>query len=162
MYHSFNERIQFTIISSLSKTIALSSKFNILDPCPMEGPIKSWLSICLFVCPSAVGHFYQEWVVSFHRFFAPWQIIGIFKNCQSHFLSKIHFFPKFGQKLPKMTPKQVFFDFLKYFVISFPGNNLKQKLLLLLIFHHQSHIRQNSGSRVMCQNAVGQSNCRIL
>ena len=29
-------------------------------------------------------------------------------------------------------------------------------------FHHQSHIWQNSGSQVMGQNVVGQSNCRIL
>ena len=30
----------------------------------------------------------------------------------------------------------------------FLGNNIKWKLILLLIFHHQSHIWQNPGSRV--------------
>ena len=39
-----------------------------------------------------------------------------------------------------MIPKKDFLDFLKNFVISFPENNLKWKLVLLLIFHHQSHI----------------------
>ena len=43
----------------------------------------------------------------------------------------------------------------------FSGNNLNWKLVLLLIFHHQSHIWQNSGSWVIGQNAVTQSNCRI-
>ena len=33
----------------------------------------------------------------------------------------------------------------------FPRNNTKWKLTLLLIFHHQSHIWQNSGSWVMGQ-----------
>ena len=54
MYHSFDERIKFTIIFSLSKKVAPCSKFDFLDPCPMEDPIKSWFSVCLFVCPSAV------------------------------------------------------------------------------------------------------------
>ena len=44
----------------------------------------------------------------------------------------------------------------------FPRNNLKWKLILLLIFQHQSPIWQNSGSQVVGQNAVGHSNCRIL
>ena len=34
--------------------------------------------------------------------------------------------------------------------------------ILLLIFHHQSHIAQNSGSLVMGLSAVSQSNCRNL
>ena len=33
---------------------------------------------------------------------------------------------------------------------------------MLLIFHHQSHILQNSGSQVMGQNAVSQSNLKML
>ena len=43
----------------------------------------------------------------------------------------------------------------------FSGNNLNWKLVLLLIFHYQSHIWQNSGSWVIGQNAVTQSNFRI-
>ena len=48
------------------------------------------------------------------------------------------------------------------FSLVFRRNNLKWKLIVLLIFHHQSHIWQNSGSQVVGQNAVSQSNCRIL
>ena len=52
-------------------------------------------------------------------------------------------------------------DFLKFFVISFSWRYFKQKLILLLIFHHKFHIWQNSGFQVMGQNAVNQSNCAI-
>ena len=69
--------------------------------------------------------------------------------------------PKFGQKGPKMALKQGFLDFLKNLSSGFLGSNLKWKLILL-IFLNQSHTWQNSGSRVMSQNAVSQSNCRIL
>ena len=44
--------------------------------------------------------------------------------------------------------------------VVFPGNDLRWNLILLLIFHYQSHIWQNFGSRVNGQNAVGQSNYR--
>ena len=46
---------------------------------------------------------------------------------------------------PKL--KNEFLDFFENFVIFFfPGNNLKRKLIFLLIFHHQPNIWQNSGS----------------
>ena len=45
----------------------------------------------------------------------------------------------------------------KILSLVFLKKNLKWKLILLLIFHYQSHIWQNSGSRVM-----GQPNCTIL
>ena len=61
------------------------------------------------------------------------------------FSKKTHLSPNLGKNCPKW--RQSVLDFLKNFVTSFPGNNLKWKLLLLLIFHHQSHIWQNSGSR---------------
>ena len=48
-----------------------------------------------------------------------------------------------------MTSKPGFFDFLKNFVISFPGNTMKWKLVLLLIFYHQSHIWQIFVSQIM-------------
>ena len=58
-------------------------------------------------------------------------------------------------------PKIVFFGFFENFVILvFLGNNLKRKLTLLLIFHH--HIQQNSRSQVIGENAVSQSNWRVL
>ena len=57
--------------------------------------------------------------------------------------------------------------FWKILSAFFLGNNLKGKLMSLLIFHHQSHIWQNSGSWIMDQNTVSQSNwyswnCNIL
>ena len=56
MYHSFDERIQFTIIFSFSKRAALYSKFNFVNPCLTEGPIKSLLSVYL----SATSTFFSE------------------------------------------------------------------------------------------------------
>ena len=57
---------------------------------------------------------------------------------------------------------KVFWIFWKILSLVFLGNNLEWKLILLLIFHLQSHICQNSGSYVMDQTAVSQSNYRIL
>ena len=45
-------------------------------------------------------------------------------------------------------------------VLVIPGNNLKWKVIV--IFHHQSHILQNSGSKGMGQNVVGQSNFNVI
>ena len=54
-------------------------------------------------------------------------------------------------------------DFCKILSIVFPGNNLKGKLIFLLIFHHRSSIWQHhSGSQAMGQNSDGQSNGMIL
>ena len=63
-----------------------------------------------------------------------------------------------GKNCPKWPQNRVF---LKNCFISFPGINLKWKLVLLLIFNHQSHIWENSGSRVIGWNVDCQSNCRI-
>ena len=40
-----------------------------LEPCPTEGPEKSLSSVCLSI---SISEFYQEWVGTFFRFFAPW------------------------------------------------------------------------------------------
>ena len=56
---------------------------------------------------------------------------------------------------------KVFWIFWKILSLVFRGNNLEWKLILL-IFHYQSHICQNSGSYVMDQTAVSQSNYRNL
>ena len=74
------------------------------------------------------------------------------------FSMKIHFWPIWAKRA-QIGPKIIFLNFLSLLKIlkSFLGNNLKWKLILLLIFHHQSHIWQNSGSRFMGQNAVNQS-----
>ena len=84
------------------------------------------------------------------------------KTDRAFFFQENSFFSKFGQKLSKMIPNKGFLDFLENFIFSFPGNNLKWKPVLLLIFYHQSHIWKSSGSRVIGQNALGQSNIRIL
>ena len=81
-----------------------------------------YLSFCLFISSSA---FLSGMRCLFFQVSAPWQVIGIFKNCHSPFFQENSFFPKFWQKQPKMTPKQFFLDFLKNFVISFPGSNLE-------------------------------------
>ena len=75
---------------------------------------------------------------------------------------KIHFCQNSGKKGPKRPQDTFFFEFFWKILSVFLGNNLKQKLILLLIFEHQFHLWQNSGSRVMGQIAVSQSNCRIL
>ena len=75
---------------------------------------------------------------------------------------KIHFCQNSGKKCPKWPQDRFFWIFWKILSLVFLGNNLKQKLILLLIFEHQFHLWQNSGSRVMGQIAVSQSNCRIL
>ena len=63
---------------------------------------------------------------------------------------------------PHPTEGPIKSPFWKILSLVFLGNNLKWKLISWLIFHHQFHIWQNSGSRVMGQNAVSQSDCRIL
>ena len=83
------------------------------------------------------------------------------KTDRALFPGKFIFFPNLGKNCRKW-PQIGFLDFLRNVVLNFYGNNLKWKLLLLLIFHHQSHIWRNSGSRVMGRNSVVQSNCRIL
>ena len=46
---------------------------------------------------------------------------------------------------------RVFWIFWKILLLVFLENNLKWKLLLLLIFYHQSHIWKNSGSGVLAK-----------
>ena len=113
------------------------------------------------VCLSNSSAFFSGMDLNFFWFLVQWYIIEIFENWQSHFFQENSFLPKFGQKKHRMAPKWSFLNFLKNFVVLvFLGNNLKWKLTLLLISHH--HIWQNSGSPVMGQNAVSQSNCMIL
>ena len=83
------------------------------------------------------------------------RFIRIFKNCQTIFSQENSFLPNLGKKGPKWPQNKFFMDFLKNLSLFFLGNDLKWKLILLLIFYDQSHIWQNSGFRVMAQNAVG-------
>ena len=58
-----------------------------------------------------------------------------------------NFFPEksiFVQIWAKRTQNRVFWIFWKILSLLFPGNNVKWKLTLLLIVHHQSCIWQNS------------------
>ena len=110
------------------------------------------LSVCLFVCLSihpSVQHFCQARVKNFFCVF-------FFRNLDNWNIEKPtklifqenYFLLNFGEK--------------KFLTLVFLGNNLKWKLILLLIFHRESHIWQNSSSQVMSQNTVDQLNCRIL
>ena len=134
---------------------------SFLDPCSRKGPIKSQLSVsvCLSVSLSvrlSVRCFSQKWLDSFFWFLAQWQIIGISKNWQSPFFQE-------NSKRTQNGPKIVFFWIIwKILSLVFIGNNLKWKLILLLIFYHQFRIWQNSGSGIVGQNIVSQSNSRIL
>ena len=62
------------------------------------------------------------------------------------FSRKIHFCPNLGKKGPKWPQNRFFWIFKKILSLVFLGNNLKRKLILLLMFHHQSHIWRNSSS----------------
>ena len=108
MYHSFDE-----MIFSLSKRVALCSKFVFLDPFPMNGPIKS--RFCLFVSPSAVRHFSQEWIVSFFQIFCT-----MLDNWNSYKMSEPLFpgkfiFPLIWAKIAQNDPKISFFGFFEKF-----------------------------------------------
>ena len=162
MYHSFDERIYFAIIFSSSMRVAFCSKFYFLELCPMEGLIKLLFSVCLSVHQQFSIEL-RNVLLIFFWFFAPWYTIWILKNWQSTFSRKIHLSPNLVRNCPKWHENRVF-GFFEKFCDRFPGNDLKWKLVLLLIFHHksESHIWQNSNSQVMGRNAVDQSNCRIL
>ena len=51
------------------------------------------------------------------------------------FSRKVHFFPNLGKNGAKWPPSKVFPIFWKTSLV-FPGNNLKWKLMLKLMFHH--------------------------
>ena len=109
------------------------------------------LFVCLFVCPSICQFsiFVRQGLRIFSVFF-------FFRNLDNWNIEKPtklifqenYFLLNFGEK--------------KFLTLVFLGNNLKWKLILLLIFHRESHIWQNSSSQVMSQNTVDQLNCRIL
>ena len=104
-----------------------------LDPRRTEGPIKPplSLSVCQF------GVFLSSGSLLFSWFLARWKIIGIFKNWQRpFFLGKFIF----AQIWAKWAWNRIFWIFSNILSLVFLGNNLKWKLILLLIFHHHSHI----------------------
>ena len=88
-----------------------------LDPCPVEGPIKSLLSVCLclpvclsvclYICLSIhqFGIFLRNGSLVFW-YLAQWQIIRIFKSWQSPYFHKNSFLPKFDKKKKKKKCKK--------------------------------------------------------
>ena len=69
-------------------------------------------------------------------------------------------------KCRQKGPKADFLDFFKILSIFFRRNNLSWKIILLLIFHQQSHIWQNCGSLGQAKIGVGMDdrgiNCSLL
>ena len=139
----------------------LNSLETFLDPCPSEGPIKSPLSGCLFVRLSVrqFGVFLGNYPIVFSDFQHDRRQLEYLKTDRALFSRKFQFCANLGKKGPKWPQNMIFWKTLSFV---FPGNNPKWKLIFLLIFHQQPHILQNSGSRVMGENAASQSNRRIL
>ena len=106
-----------------------------LDPSPMEVPTKSQLSVYLTV--PQFGFFLKNGLLVFFLIFGTmvdnWNILK---------LTELFFSRKRAQNGSKIG-FIVFFS--KFLSLVFLVNNLKWKLILLLIFHHQPHMRQNSG-----------------
>ena len=73
------------------------------------------------------------------------------------FSRKTHFCPNLSKNVPDLGFFRKILSLVFFFI-----NSLKWKLILLLIFKHQFHICQNACSSVMSQNAVSQSNWKIL
>ena len=120
-----------------------------------------WNDCCLSVHPS-LRYFSQERLFSFFWIVALWQILWIFKSWQCPFFRKNNFYPNLSKEGPKWIQNRFFLIFWKILSSVFLWNNLQWKIILLLMFHHQSHSWQNSGSPIVGQNAVSQSNCKIL
>ena len=99
---------------------------------------------CLSVFPSVWQSICQFSIFPRHRnsffwYLARWYIIGIFKNWQSLFPRKFHFFPNLRKKDQNdpMVPNRIFrIFFLNILSLVFLVNNLKWKLILLLILQH--------------------------
>ena len=90
------------------------------------------------------------------NFYITEKIIGIFKIWQSSLSHKKQLWSNLSKR-SQIDPKVFFLGGggggggWKILSLVFLGINLKWKLILLLMFHHQSHIWRNSGSQVMGQ-----------
>ena len=92
-----------------------------LDCCPMESPTKSRFSVCLFVCPAAVQHFYQESVLEISDFLDRGRWLEYLKSVRALFSRKIHFSQKLGKNCPKWHRNSVFWIFGKFLSLVFLG-----------------------------------------
>ena len=79
----------------------------------MEGPIKSPLSVCLYVCPSISLAFFPEMTLSFFLIFGTVLDNWISKDWQSPFFQENSLLPKFGQT--QNGPKIGFSGFFEIF-----------------------------------------------
>ena len=118
------------------------------------------MSVCPSICRSVSSVFFPriaDYRLVFSDFWHNGRKLEYLKTDRALFSRKIQYCPILHKKGPKWLQNRVFWSFWKILSLVFLGNNLKWKLLLL-IFHYQSHIWQNSGSCVMGQNDVSQSN----
>ena len=118
-----------------------------MDPRSTEGLKKS--HGCLFFIPfhSSSSIFLRNSILLFPGFWHDGRWLEYLKTDRGFFPEKFSFAQIWAKKT-KMT-QWLQKMFLWILLLVFLGSNLKWKLLLLLIFQHQSHIWQNSGSPVM-------------
>ena len=117
MYHSFDERIYSTIIFSLSKRVALCSKFDIFHQCPMKGPIKKRFPVCLSVCLSISSSAFLSGMGGcyfFQIFCTMVDYWNISKLSEPFFPGKF-ISPKIWGKIAQNDPKIGFFEFFEKF-----------------------------------------------
>ena len=100
--------------------VALCSKHDFLDPCPMEGPIKSLFSVSLSICSSAflsgIGCY----------FFQIFSTMVDEKLTESSFPGKI-IFPQIWAKISQNGPKLDFVGFFEKFCHQFSWKKSKVK-----------------------------------
>ena len=133
-------------------------KFDFLDPCSTE----SYRITVAFLSLRQFGIFLRNRMIIFRVFLHHRRWLEYLKTDRELFFRKIHFSSNLGKKDPKSPQNRSFWIFWKILSLVVPGNNLKWKLVLILISHHQPHIWKNSWSRVMNRNAVGQSDCKTF
>ena len=159
----------FNIFRKWSNDYSQRVRVRVIGTPSYEGSGKIAV-VCLAICPSVYLQVYQFGVflrngsIVFSDFWHNCKYLEYLKPDRALLSRKIHFCPNLGKKGPKCPQKRVFFEtfFWNILWLVILGNNLKWKLILLLIFHHQSLIWQNFDSPFMGQNAVSQSNCKIL
>ena len=71
------------------------------------------------------------------------------KTDRAFFFRKIHFCPNLGKKGPKWPQNRAFWTFWKILWLVFLESNPDWKLILSLIFYHQSHIYQVLGLELL-------------
>ena len=132
---------------SLSKRVSLctSELFEFLDLFTIKGLINHGsLSVCLSV-HQQFGIFVMNGLLVFSDFLYRGRQLEYSKTLRTLYSRKILFPPNLGKNCSTWLQNMLFFYFRKTFAISFPGNNLKWKLLLLLTCHYQSNVWQVMG-----------------